>query len=118
MGWTRMVDLKRDDEDIIDMACPMPIGGVERDEYPYGLRITLTHEELKKLQLAPDCCVGDVIDLRAFAVVTSISMNETDRGQECRIELQIQKLAVENEMTEDAPGEREERRKSPLHDRS
>lgn len=120
MGWSKMVDMKRDDDDIIDMACPIPIEVGARDEYPYGLRICLTHEELEKLGLEATCDMGDVIDLRAFAVVTSISMNETDRGKECRVELQIQKLAIENEAKEMMPGENEgaERRKSPLHDRS
>lgn len=114
MGWSKMVDMKRDDDDIIDMACPISIPMAERESYPYGLRLCLTHEELEKLGLEATCDVGDVIDLRAFAVVTSISMNETDRGKECRVELQIQKLAVENEVTEATPMGR----KSPLHDRS
>lgn len=98
-GWTKLTDMEMDDEEQLDY--PMPIAMPEKPRFPYGLRICLTHAELKKLGLEPDCEVGDVIDLRAFATVTSVSINETDRGQDCRVELQIEKLAVENESTED-----------------
>ena len=100
-GWTAFKDMALDDEDILDMPMPINIPVKDRASYPYGLRICLTHAELKKLELDADCCIGDVIDLRAFAVVTSVSTNQTEGGQECRVELQIQKLAVENESTED-----------------
>lgn len=100
MAWSKLVDMEMDDEDILDH--PMPIAMSQRASYPYGLRICLTHKELKKLGLDADCEIGDVIDLRAFATVTSVSMNKTEGGDdECRVELQIEKLAVENEMTEE-----------------
>lgn len=87
-----LVDMEMDDEDKLDAPEIMPA----RPDFPYGLRICLTHSELRKLDLDADCQVGDVIDMRAFAEVTSISKD----GDSCRIELQIQKLAVENEMDE------------------
>ena len=94
MAWSKLIDLELDDEDKIDA---MPTTDLpKRPDYPYGLRICLTHSELRKLDLDADCSVGDLIDLRAFAEVTSISKD----GDTCRIELQIQKLAVENEMDE------------------
>jgi hypothetical protein len=70
-------------------------------DYPCGLRICLTHRELEKLGLEADCQIGDVIDLRAFATVTSVSQNDYGNGPECRVELQIEKLAVEDERTEE-----------------
>ena len=98
MGWSKLIDLEMDDEDQLDAVTPYPVK--ERAQYPYGLRISLCHTELEKLGLElPD--VGDVIDLRAFAVVTSVSSNDGEYGSSCRVELQIEKLAVENEMTED-----------------
>lgn len=97
MAWSKLVDLEYDDEDQMDMAVPAI---AEKPRYPWGLRISLSEKELEKLGLDADCDIGDVIDLRAFAVVTSCSKNETESGSCCRIELQIQKLAVENEMTE------------------
>lgn len=103
MAWSKMVDMEMDDEDALDTVCPIPMP--ERPRYPYGLRICLTDKELAKLGLEADCDIGDVIDLRAFAVVTSCSQNKTEGGEdECRVELQIEKLAIENETTEE-PGE-------------
>lgn len=98
MAWSKLTDMEMDDEDQVEMAIPaMP----ERPRYPWGLRITLSHRELEKLGLDADCDVGDVIDMRAFAEVTSVSKNETEHGCECRVELQIQKLGVENENDEE-----------------
>jgi len=104
-GWSKLVDMELDDESQLNAA--MPIAMPDKPRYPYGLRICLTHEELAKLGLEADCEIGDVIDLRAFAVVTSVSVNETESGKNCRVELQIEKLAVENESTEDMAGEDE-----------
>ena len=98
MGWSKLIDLELDDEDKLDAV--MPIVMPSKPDYPYGLRITLTHKELEKLGLElPD--VGDVIDLRAFATVTNVWCSSGDGGDCCRVELQIEKIAVENEMTED-----------------
>ncbi len=113
MAWSKLVDLELDDDDKLDMVMPMPM---DRPDYPCGLRICLTENELEKLNLDDDCDVGDVIDLRAFAVVTSISKNDGAGGQSCRIELQIQKLAVENEMTEeDMPEPAKPKRRSLMY---
>jgi len=100
-GWTRLTDMELDDEDQLDMAMPVAGGDSMKPRYPWGLRISLTEKELAKLGLDCDCEIGDVIDLRAFATVTSVSQNETEGGRTARVELQIEKLAVENEATED-----------------
>ncbi len=113
MAWSKLVDLELDDDDKFDMMMPLPM---DRPDYPCGLHICLTERELGKLDLDDDCEVGDVIDLRAFAVVTSISKNDGPAGQSCRIELQIQKLAVENEMTEeDMPEPAKPKRRSLMY---
>ena len=95
MSWSKFVDLELDDEDKLDTINPVPMPSAP--DYPYGLRICLTHKELEKLALDNECDVGDIIDFRAFAEVTSISKN----GDDCRIELQIQKMALEDENQED-----------------
>lgn len=97
MPWSKMVDLEYDDEDSIDEMHPAM---VEKPRYPYGLRLCFTHKELKKLGLEPDCSVGDLIDIRAFGEVTSVSASDGPSGKECRIEIQIQKIALEDEMKE------------------
>jgi hypothetical protein len=92
MAWSKMVDLELDDEDKLDAA--MPVAMPSKPDYPYGLRICLCKPEMTKLDLDPsDCKIGDVIDLRCFGEITSIDAN--------RVEIQIQKMSVENEMTEE-----------------
>ena len=93
-SWSKLADMELDDESSMDTIMPLPMS--EKPRYPYGLRICLSEDELKKLDLDLPS-VGDVIDLRAFAEVTYVSDGECGR----RVELQIQKIAVENEMTED-----------------
>lgn len=102
--WSRMVDMELSDDAQLDAVMPIPMP--EKPKYPYGLRICLTEDELEKLGLEADCEIGDVIDLRAFAVVTCVSQNETDNGKCARVELQIQKLSIENEAGELDDGEK------------
>lgn len=97
-GWSKLVDMELSDEDKLDAS--MPIAMSSKPDYPYGLRISLSHNELKKLGLDADCDVGDMIDLRAFGTVTSVSLNDDGGGKSCRVEIQIEKMAVESEMDE------------------
>lgn len=101
-GWTKMVDMELDDESVLDMAMPIAMpSGSSKPRYPYTLMITLTDVELTKLGLAHNPARGDMIDLRAFAVVTDVTTRDSEfGGKSCRVELQIQKLAVENEADE------------------
>lgn len=98
MAWTKFVDMELDDEDSMDTVCPIPC---DKPKWPYGLRICLTHTELAKLKLEPDCEVGDMIDLRCFGEVTSISISDGEGGKQCRVEIQFQKIALEDESNED-----------------
>lgn len=98
-GFSKLVDMERDDDEKLDAMMPEWHGA---PDYPPGLSITLTDPELEKLDLdGEDCEVGDLLDLRAFARVTSVSHAE---GQPRRIEMQIVMLAVEDE-DEEEPGE-------------
>jgi len=98
MGWTKLVSMELADEDKLDAVQPIPMP--DKPDFPYGLRISLTDKELTKLGVEADCEIGDYIDLRAFARVTSVSANETGDGKCCRVELQIEQLALENESAE------------------
>ena len=104
MAWSKLTSMELSDEEKLDDIC-LPCGPDMKPkgpDYPWGLRISLTEKELEKLELdAKDAEIGDLIDLRAFAVVTCISQDERDGKKCCRVELQIQKLAIESEMNED-----------------
>lgn len=98
MAWTQLVDMELADEDKIDTCTPIPC---PTPDYPYGLRICLTHRELEKLNLDDNVEVGDMIDMRCFGSVTSVSKDSGPNGEKsCRVEIQIERIAVENEMTE------------------
>lgn len=96
-----MTDMEMDDESQLD--APMPIAMPDRARYPYGLRISLTEKEFEKLGLDPrDAVVGGICHGHFLARVTSVSANETEGGDSCcRVELQIEDLAIESEDEED-----------------
>lgn len=100
--FTKMVDLALTDEE--KMACDVPCGPIDRPKYPYGLSLSFDQATLDKLKLdTKDVSVGDMIDIRAFGTITSISENDTADGPKCRVEIQLEKIAVEDEATEETP---------------
>lgn len=108
-----MVSLELTDEEKIDTLMPIPMA--ERPEYPFGLRISLTHRELEKMNLDPaEACVGGLVHLHAMARITAVSMEDRGERKECRLELQIEDMCVEGE---DEENERVDR-SSSLYDRT
>ena len=98
---TTFVDMAHTPKEMAKESSPLAYQSV----YPYGLCIRLGTDELEKLDIQGGFEVGDIIDLRCFAKVTSVSMNETADGVSRCMELQITHLAVENENTEDGADE-------------
>lgn len=99
-----MVSMELDDEEQLDMCCPIPVS--DRPRFPWGLRITLTDAEFRKLKLDPtDAFVGGTIHGHFMARITSCSANETEGGEQHRIELQIEDLCIESEDAENAEAE-------------
>lgn len=98
-----LVDMAREEKEINES----PLIAVPENKYPYGLRITLTQEELEKLGVDhSDWEIGATFHLHAFAKVTSISEDEREGGEKtCCVGLQITHLQGENE---DEEGEEEE----------
>ena len=70
--------------------------------YPYGLCMCLGQDELDKLGIDFSVLeVGDIIDMRCFAKITSKSQNATTSGESSRVELQITHMDAEDESRED-----------------
>lgn len=114
-----MVSLEMDDEDVLDMACPIPIDVANRPKYPYGTQIVLTDKELAKLGCdAGEAFVGGMIHIHAMARITSVSSTDTSDGKRDRVELQIEEMCIEGEDAENAVAETAMRKRNPLHDRS
>lgn len=99
MSLQKLVDMRKTPAEKAEDAVCMPMGVV--NEYPYGLCMSLCDEELEKLDVDyTDLQVGDIIDMRAMARVTSVSKNETEVGERIRVELQIVLLGIESESEE------------------
>lgn len=64
-----------------------------RDDYPYGLSISLDNETLTKLGISTPK-VGDVVMITAKAIVKSTSERQDDDGTYRRAEMQITDMAV------------------------
>lgn len=64
-------------------------------EYPYGLRIHLDHESMKKAGMEELPEIGKEIYLRAKAHVSSASSDKRKDGEERRVELQITHMGFE-----------------------
>lgn len=107
----QMVDMRRTPaekaEQIAEAMVPPTIAAIP--DVPYGLRISLSEDELQKLGIDiadPDdtCEVGDMIHLFCMATVTAVSREQTGDGVRERVELSITEMAVENEDREETPG--------------
>lgn len=83
----KIVDMARDKNfDYVDCA-PNP--------YPYGLRITLTKEDLAKLGVdeMPEC--GDEVAFYVYGCVVSTEEREDEYGETGCVGVQIQKMSIE-----------------------
>ena len=91
-----MQSMELDDEDKIDAL--MPIAMPDKPDFPYGLRISITEKEFKKMGVdMSDVNVGGMFHLHGLARVTSVSKTDGPEGECCRVEAQIEDLAIESE---------------------
>ena len=67
-----------------------------KDQYPWGLRITLDNESLQKLGLNAKSlpAVGAGVTVMAMAKVLSVSTRSADNGEDSSIELQITDIGM------------------------
>lgn len=86
-----MKSMKLDKQDQVDTAPIM----MEGPKYPYGLRITLGTDELKKLGIDKLPGLGDSIKIEAECDVVSVSESESLYGEHRCVELQITAMEVE-----------------------
>lgn len=87
------------DDEKLDSVMPIP---TDRPDFPYGLRLCLCGEELEKLELDPAyAVVGGMIHGHFMARITSVSISDGEMSSGCRLELQIESLAIESEDEED-----------------
>lgn len=86
-------------EDEKDMSPLM----MSESKYPYGLRISLNHDDLDKLDVDhEDFEIGDVFPLDILVKVVGKNANEMEGGDaNCCVSLQITHIGAEEEPTEE-----------------
>ena len=90
-----MISMAMDDEAISDAPTPIAIPDMDKPRFPYGLCISLTDDELDKLGIdVSEAKVGGVFHLEGLARITSVSLRDGEGGPCCRLEAQIEDLAV------------------------
>lgn len=78
---------------------------MDQPDYPSGLAVSLNEVDLEKLEMSEDVEVGDLIDIRMLGEVTCVNKTVVN-GKTCiRVEIQGQKLAIEDENTEPDMGD-------------
>lgn len=98
-----MQDMELDDESQLDQA--MPIAMPELPRFPCGLRICITEKEFEKLEIDPrDAIVGGMFHGHFMARITDVHASEGGDGNRCRVEAQIESLAIESEDEENDEG--------------
>lgn len=100
-----MKSMEMDDESKLDAIMPIPMS--TKPDFPYGLRICLCEKEFAKLELDPaDAVVGGMVHGHFMARITSVSASEHEGsdGSSCRVEMQIEDLAIESEDEENEDG--------------
>lgn len=98
-----MQSMALDDEEKLDMIQPMKDESLP--EYPYGLRICISQDEMAKLGIEPaDAQVGGYFLAHVYCCITSVSSDKKSDGSEChRMEAQIEQMSIEGDDAEAAP---------------
>ncbi|EPG9674178.1 capsid staple protein [Citrobacter freundii] len=75
-----------------------------KDQYPWGLRITLDNESLQRLGMNAKSLpsVDDGVSIIAMANVCSVSTRTTDHGEDNYVEIQITDIGLAPQKRDDA----------------
>lgn len=79
-------------------------------DYPYGLRISLDGESLKKLGIDM-MDVGQEVTIQGIGVVVACSMNAGTYGEQKSVDIQLQQLGVQGEEKRESKAKEKTERK-------
>ncbi len=100
-----MQDLKISKKEAEKKSESMVIGSSDQERYPYGLRLDLNDDTLKKLGITKLPAVGTVLMFEAKAKVVGSRQSATESSDNRSIELQITHLDMEMDDDEVTEGE-------------
>jgi hypothetical protein len=102
----QMTNMELDDEEKLETSAPISI---DRPDYPYGLRISLTEKEFEKLGLDHSVAeVGGTVHGHFIGRITSVNQEKREDKTCCRCEIQIEDLDIESEDEENEDDEEKE----------
>ena len=115
-----MKSLKRDKEEMIQDA--FPVSAMEMNDYPYGARLMLNHDDLAKIGVTVDDFQPESL-IHVFAMARVVTVHkETTNGKDCcSVTLQVEDLCLENEDEENEMEDQREPlsvRRAKLYDRN
>ncbi len=101
--WSESVDCSLPDDVKLDMGIPHIFGTSPEGppDYPPGLKLEIHEWLLEKLGLDHDVKPGQYLDMRCFAEVTCVHKEQVRGEDKVKVELQITRMAVEDEDEED-----------------
>ena len=97
----KMADMKMSKGQKKRMFGPPAVSGGSAPDYPWGLTITLDSAALKKLGVDELPDAGEECMIHATGKVISVSESASEKGGERRVEVQITKLALVCEDTDE-----------------
>ena len=104
----KMVDVKLPKKTKEEMKKEMSPVEIERDRWPYGLRLTFDSEQVDKLPHLKKLKVGQKVNVESIGEVVSIRINDRKDGkEEYSIEVQLQEVGCEakGKMKQESMGE-------------
>jgi hypothetical protein len=75
----------------------MPTAVSDTPDYPYGLRLSLNDEALKKLGIKSLPKVGSKMHVLAVGEITSVSQHESAGHEDRHVEIQLHELGVSDD---------------------
>lgn len=91
----KLKSMKMEEKEREEYAAPTAIS--DAPKYPYGLRIHLDTESLKKLGLEKLPALGEKMVIVAVAEVCDLCQSESEYGKNKSLGLQITQMSVESE---------------------
>ena len=93
----KMVDVKLPKKTKEELKKEMSPVEVERDRWPYGLRLTFESEQVDKIPYLEKVKIGQKVSIEGIGEITSIRMNEEKEGKKrYSVEVQLHEVGCES----------------------